>query len=154
MTNRIVIKRGLSAVAAACVLIASSAFAQPISPSGLWKTIDDETGKPKALVRIREVNGEMRGTIEKLFRPAGDEQSPVCEKCEGELKGKPIIGMTILSGMKPDGDDFSGGQIIDPSNGKTYKSKMAMSSDGKTLAVRGYIGLPMLGRTQTWQRAE
>lgn len=78
----------------------------------------------------------MRGTIEKLFWPAGEEQNPVCEKCEGERKGKPIIGMTILSGLKPDSSDY-GGQILDPSSGKTYQSRMTLSPDGKSLAVRG-----------------
>lgn len=154
MANRIVFKRSLSAIVAACALIAGSAVAQSASPRGLWKTIDDETGKPKALVRIDEANGEMRGKIEKVFQPPEAEQNLVCQKCEGELKDQPIIGMTILSGMKPDGDEYSGGRIIDPSNGKVYKSKMVLSPDGKTLAVRGYIGVPMLGRTQTWQRVE
>lgn len=149
MPHRVPFKRSFSVVVAACALLAGSAFAQSASPTGLWKTIDDETGKPKALVRISDVNGEMHGKIEKIFRPAEEEQNPVCEKCEGELKNQPIIGMTILSGMKPDGDDYSDGRIIDPSTGKIYKSKISLSADGKTLAVRGYIGLPMLGRTQT-----
>ena len=153
MPSYIAFKRGF-AVAAACAMAAGSAFAQSASPAGLWKTISDETGKPTSLIRIAEVQGEMRGTIEKLFRPAEEEQNPLCEKCEGALKGKPMIGMTILSGMKPDGGDYGGGQIIDPSSGKTYQSRMTLSPDGKVLAVRGYIGLPMLGRTQTWHRTE
>lgn len=89
-----------------------------------------------------------------MFRPAVQEQNPLCEKCEGERKGRPLIGMAILSGMKPDGADYGGGQIIDPSNGKIYLSRMTLSPGGKVLAVRGYIGVPMLGRTQTWHRAE
>lgn len=154
MPSRIVSNRSLAAAVAACALAAGSAFAQSASPVGLWKSVSDETGKPTSLIRIAEVQGEMRGTIEKLFRPAEEEQNPVCEKCEGERKGKPIIGMTILSGLKPDGSDYGGGQILDPSSGKTYQSRMTLSPDGKVLAVRGYIGVPMMGRTQTWYRTE
>jgi uncharacterized protein (DUF2147 family) len=142
--------------------LAAGSFAQlPValaqeatSPVGLWRSIDDETGKPKALVRIVEANGEFRGRIEKLFRDPGEEQNPRCEKCEGQLKDQPIIGMTIVSGMKRDGAEFRGGQILDPASGKVYKSKMSLTDGGKKLEVRGYVGVPMLGRTQTWIRAD
>ena len=139
---------------AAVALVAASAMAQDASPVGVWKTIDDETGKPKSLVRITESNGELRGKIEKLFREAGEEQNPKCEKCEGSLKDQPIVGMTIITGMKKDGNEYNGGQILDPNNGKVYKSKMSLVEGGKKLDVRGYIGVPMLGRTQTWVRQE
>lgn len=135
-------------------LAASAAWAQEASPIGVWKTIDDETGKPKSLIRISESNGELRGRIEKLFREAGEEANPKCDKCEGTLKDQPIIGMTILTGMKKDGSEYNGGKILDPANGKVYRSKMSLADDGRKLDVRGYIGVPMLGRTQTWLRAE
>ena len=139
---------------AASVLVAASAIAQDATPIGVWKTIDDETGKPKSLVRITENNGELRGKIEKLFREAGEDQNPKCEKCEGNLKDQPVIGMTILIGMKKDGSEYNGGHILDPNNGKVYKSKLTVVDGGKKLDVRGYIGVPMLGRTQTWIRQE
>ena len=129
-------------------------FAQEMSPVGLWKNIDDETGKPKALIRITENNGELSGKIEKLYRAPEEEQNPKCDKCEGARKDQPIIGMTILWGMKQDGSEYNGGQILDPANGKTYKSKMSFADSSKKLNVRGYIGMPMLGRTQTWIRSE
>ncbi|WDZ96549.1 DUF2147 domain-containing protein [Herbaspirillum sp. WKF16] len=138
-------------IIAALLAASSCAFADG-SPVGLWKNIDDATGKPKALIRITENNGELSGKIEKLFRPAEENQNPTCEKCEGELKGQPIIGMTILSGLKKDGEEYSGGQILDPANGKLYKSKLTVIEEGKKLNVRGYVGMPMLGRTQTWVR--
>ena len=143
----------MTAVAAA-VLTSLAAWAQESSPVGLWKNIDDKTGKPKALIRITEGNGELKGAIEKLFREAGEEQNPICKKCEGALKDQPIIGMTILSGMKHDGDEFNGGKILDPVNGKLYKSRMTLAEGGKKLNVRGYIGTPMLGRTQVWVREQ
>ncbi len=141
-------------IAAVTVLASFSVLAQEASPVGLWKNIDDKTGKPKALIRISEANGEFKGKIEKLFRAPSEEQNPTCTKCEGELKDQPIVGMTILSGMKPDGNEFNGGRILDPREGKLYKSQMTLADGGKKLYVRGYIGLPMLGRTQTWVREE
>jgi len=139
---------------AASALVAASAMAQDGTPIGVWKTIDDETGKPKSLVRITESNGELRGKIEKLFREPGEDPNPKCEKCEGTLKDQPVIGMTIITGMKKDGSEYNGGQILDPNNGKVYKSKLTLVDGGKKLDVRGYIGVPMLGRTQTWVRQE
>lgn len=143
----------IAAIATAALTVCT-AFAQEAAPVGLWKSIDDETGKPKALIRISENNGELIGKIEKLFRAPDEEQNPKCDKCEGARKDQPIIGMTILWGMKQDGDEYNGGQILDPANGKTYKSKMSFGDSSKELNVRGYIGMPMLGRTQTWIRAE
>ncbi|HZW11631.1 MAG TPA: DUF2147 domain-containing protein [Noviherbaspirillum sp.] len=148
------IKKYLTLAVTAAVLSSASAWAQDASPVGLWKTIDDETGKPKSLVRIVESNGEYRGKIEKLFREAGEDPNPKCDKCEDTRKDQPIIGMTIITGMKKDGSEYNGGQILDPANGKVYKSKMAVAEGGKKLDVRGYIGVPMLGRTQTWVRAD
>lgn len=139
---------------AAVALTISPAFAQSASPNGLWKNIDDETGKPKALIRITETNGVLQGKIEQLFRDANEDQNPKCDKCEGARKDQPIVGMTILSGLKKDGDEYNGGEILDPNNGKVYKSKAHLADGGKKLNVRGYIGMPMLGRSQTWVRQE
>ncbi|AMO98594.1 hypothetical protein CAter282_0676 [Collimonas arenae] len=147
--------RLLMATIASSALLAFGAFAQDInSPVGLWKNIDDHSGKPKALIRITESNGELRGKIEKLLRDPSEDQNPKCVKCEGALKDQPILGMTIITGMKHDGDEYNGGQILDPDNGKVYKSKMSLTDGGKKLNVRGYIGVPLLGRTQTWLREE
>ena len=138
----------------AAAMFALPAFAQNASPVGAWKTIDDETGKPKAVVRITEEGGVLTGKIEKLFRPADQDQNPKCTSCEGARKDQPIIGMTILSGLKKDGDEYTGGQILDPEDGKTYKSKATLKDNGAKLEVRGYVGAPMFGRTQTWQREQ
>jgi uncharacterized protein (DUF2147 family) len=142
----------LLSIALTTSFTAAAVAADAASPVGLWKTIDDKTGKPKSLVRITEANGELRGTVEKLFREPSEEQNPLCDKCTGDKKDKPVIGMTILTGMKPDGDHFDGGIIMDPANGKTYKSKMELDDNGRKLKVRGYIGVPMLGRTQVCLR--
>jgi uncharacterized protein (DUF2147 family) len=148
------IKQWMAAGIAALGFVAGLAFAQDPAV-GLWKTVDDQTGKPKSLIRITEDNDVLNGTVEKLFRGPGEEQNPVCDKCEGARKAQPIAGMTILSGMKKgDGREYRDGQILDPANGKVYKSRMTLSGDGKKLDVRGYIGMPMLGRSQTWERVE
>jgi uncharacterized protein (DUF2147 family) len=138
----------------AAVLAVPSAWAQDASPVGLWKNIDDETGKPKAMIRITENQGQLQGKIEKLFRPADQEQNPKCDKCEGARKDQPIVGMVIVSGLKKDGDGYSGGEILDPANGKVYRSKAKLLDGGKKLEVRGYVGAPMFGRSQTWVREQ
>ena len=144
----------LLAATLAAVVAGSPAWADDNSPVGLWKNIDDVSGKPKALIRITESNGELQGRIEKLFRTPDQDQNPKCDKCEDARKDQPIIGMVFMSGLKKDGDEYAGGEILDPDNGKVYKSKMHLTDAGKKLSVRGYIGIPMLGRSQVWLRQE
>jgi len=141
-------------VGLALVLLASTAYASEGGVTGRWTTIDDETGKPKSVIVIEEKDGKLFGTIERLFRGPDEEQDPACTECEGELKGKKIIGMTILRGLEKDGDEWTGGTILDPKNGKTYRCKVALEDGGKKLKVRGFIGISLLGRTQYWKRAE
>ena len=132
----------------------SSAALAESTPAGLWRTIDDHSGKEKSLVRIIEINGEFRGTIERLFREPGEDPNPNCEKCPGDKKNKPVIGMVILTSLKKDKDQWSGGEILDPQNGKTYKCKVWLEGKGRELHVRGFIGMALLGRTQVWKREE
>jgi uncharacterized protein (DUF2147 family) len=139
---------------AALLCCASVAAIAADSPVGVWRTIDDKTGKEKSLVRIVEVQGELRGTIEKLFREPGEDPNPDCDKCPGDKKGKPVIGMTILTGLKRTGDEYAGGEILDPANGKIYRCKMWTSDGGRKLNVRGFIGVSLLGRTQVWLRED
>ncbi len=124
------------------------------NPVGLWRTIDDKSGKEKSLVRVTESNGQLQLTIEKIFREPGEDPNPMCDKCPGEKKNKPVIGMQIGNGLKKDGDVWSGGEILDPQNGKTYKCKVWLEDKGKKLHVRGCIGVSVLGRTQVWVREE
>ena len=142
------------ALAAAAAFATAPAFADDGSPVGLWKNIDDVSGKPKALIRITEVNGSLQGQIEKLFRAPNEDQNPKCEKCEGARHDQPVIGLVIMTGLKKDGDEYNGGEILDPDNGKVYRSKMHLTDGGKKLSVRGYIGVPMLGRSQVWVREQ
>lgn len=136
------------------LLFATSALAQEQSAVGRWTTIDDETKKPKSVVTLYEEGGKLYGKIEKLFREPTEEQNPLCDKCEGALKNQPIIGMVILRDLKKDGNEWTGGTILDPANGKTYKCKLAIEDGGKKLKLRGFIGIALIGRTQYWVRAE
>jgi uncharacterized protein (DUF2147 family) len=138
----------------AAALSALSAWAGDTSPTGLWKNLDDASGKPRALIRITESNGTLQGKIEKVFPAAGEDPNPKCDKCAGALKNAPVLGLVILSGLTKDGDEYVGGQILDPDNGQVYRSKLRLIQNGQQLSVRGYIGVPMLGRSQTWLRQE
>jgi uncharacterized protein (DUF2147 family) len=144
-----------SLIAAAVLsLVANLAMAQA-SPTGLWKTIDDETKAEKSLVRVSETAGVFSAVIEKLLDPAKADAK--CDKCSDERKDKPVMGMTILRDVKKSGSDselWDGGDILDPNNGKVYKVRLKPVDGGKKMEVRGYIGMPMLGRTQTWIRVE
>lgn len=123
-------------------------FAQGIT--GKWVTIDDNTGKKRSIVEIYERDGKYYGRIVKLFREPGEEQDPVCDECEDHRKGQKIIGMEIISDMKKDGSELTGGKILDPENGNIYSCKIWR--EGDELKVRGY--LYFLYRTQSWQAAE
>jgi uncharacterized protein (DUF2147 family) len=124
------------------------------SPVGLWKTIDDSSGQPKGLVRIREVNGQFEGKIEKIFPKPGDDPAPKCDKCDGARRNQPVLGMTFLWGLMKQGDEYQGGEILDPENGKIYRAKMKLADSGKKLEVRGFIGVSLFGRSQVWLREE
>jgi uncharacterized protein (DUF2147 family) len=132
------------------------ALAQSMTPAGLWKTVDDSTKKEKSLVRIVEANGVYTGKVEKIIDPDAPKDA-LCKDCSDERKDKPIVGMTIIRNIKASADDktvFDGGDILDPNNGKVYKVKLTVTDKGAKLDVRDYIGMPLLGRTQTWSRVE
>lgn len=129
------------------------AFAQA-TPVGLWKTIDDDGKTAKSLVRISEQGGTLTGSIDKLLDPTAPPDAK-CDKCSDDRKDKPVLGLQIIRSVKPDGDGLWGhGEILDPNNGKTYRTRLKPVDGGKKLEVRGYIGAPLFGRTQTWVRVE
>jgi uncharacterized protein (DUF2147 family) len=142
-----------SVLALTCCLPAM-ALAQEATPVGLWKNIDDITGKPKALIRITDTKGELRGQIEKLFLAPGADPNPRCDLCSGANKDQPVIGMVFMSGLRKAGNEYTGGEILDPDDGKVYRSKLTLVDGGKKLNVRGYIGMPLFGRSQIWVRQD
>lgn len=140
-------KRALS-IALALAGFGVLATAQP-SPTGLWKTVDDKTGQPKSLVRIYEQNGKLFGKVEKTLRP---DAKKTCDKCPDERKNQPMVGLVVIRNLEKHGDEYSGGDIVDPDNGKLYKCKIAVEQGGKKLNVRGFIGFSLIGRSQSWTR--
>jgi uncharacterized protein (DUF2147 family) len=116
---------------------------------GKWKTIDDETGKEKGIVEIFEYKGKVYGRIIEIFDSS--KKHLKCEKCEGDDHNKPILGMNIIRGLKKNDGIYEGGKIIDPKNGKSYHCKITLDGKDK-LIVRGYIGISLFGRSQTWIR--
>ena len=131
-------------------VISISAHAQTVL--GKWKTIDDESGEPKSVVEIFERGGKVYGRVIKLFRKPGEEQDPVCKECDEDdpRYQKKVIGMEIMRNMVKDGEEYSGGDVLDPENGKVYRGKLWL--EGKDLKLRGYVG-PFY-RTQTWVREQ
>ena len=123
-----------------------------LTPEGKWKTIDDETGEAKSIVSVWIDNGELKGRIDTILNPT--QPNPTCDECKGSRKDQAIEGMTFVWGLGQDGDEWNGGTILDPSNGKEYKAKLKVIEGGQKLEVRGFIGFPLLGRTQIWERAE
>ena len=134
--------------------LSSAAFAQDIS--GTWKNIDDKTGSSKALIEIRqEANGSFTGRIIKVTPRPGYTPKETCVNCPAPYTNKPILGMDVLTGLKhTEGENYTGGRIIDPLSGKIYSMKAKLSSNGKRLQLRGYVGVSALGRNQTWIRLE
>jgi uncharacterized protein (DUF2147 family) len=131
------------------VVLFSTMFYGQNTVIGKWKTMDDDTGKPKSIVEIYESGGKIYGKVVEILDK--EHKNSVCNKCSGADKNKPILGMVVVRGLSKKGDDYRNGQILDPQNGKLYKSIIALDGNDK-LKVRGYIGVSLLGRTQVWYR--
>jgi uncharacterized protein (DUF2147 family) len=120
------------------------------SPAGRWKTVDDKTGVARGIVRIYEDHGALFGKIEEALKPKEAEEH--CDLCTDDRKGKPIIGLVVLRGLRKQGDEYGGGDILDPDTGIVYRCRLRVLDEGKKLLVRGYVILPILGRSQIWIR--
>jgi len=118
---------------------------------GNWESTDLETNKVDSVINIYEKDGKAYAKIISINDPNG--QTAVCDKCEGENKNKPMLGLNILYGLSKDKDEWSGGKILDPRNGKEYTCYIKLDGKNK-LKIRGYIGFAMFGRTTYWYRAK
>ena len=142
------IKTFISLLALPALLVTCVASAQNSSPAGRWKTYDEDTGKPRLIVEIYEAKSGTYAArvVETLFAP-----NAICTECKGDQKGKPIKGMVIMWGQKPNGDGtFEGGTVLKLANGKTYKSKAELQAGGSKLEVSGCVG--PICKHQTWTR--
>ncbi|TDE43495.1 DUF2147 domain-containing protein [Flavobacterium rhamnosiphilum] len=118
---------------------------------GKWKTIDDETGKAKSIVEIYERSGKIYGKIIDILD--AEKKKNLCVNCPGDEKNKPVLGLVIIKGLTKDGNEYNAGKILDPTSGKLYKCFLALEGNDK-LKVRGYVGVALFGRTQTWNRVK
>lgn len=132
--------------------VALAANAADISPVGKWKTFEEGTGRAKSIVQIYDQNGAVFGKVEQGLIP--ERAGRKCDKCTDDRKGQPIVGMVIIRGLKQKGDEYSGGDILDPENGSVYSCKLKVIENGKKLSVRGFKGVSLLGRSQVWERVE
>ncbi len=131
--------------------ISFNLYSQETSVVGKWKCIDDQSGKALAIIEIYEQNEEIFGRVEEILNPKNKEL--ICEKCPGEDKHKPILGLTVIKGLKKNGKEYSGGKLLDPKYGKLYRCYISLEDEDK-LKVRGYIGISLFGRTQYWHRVK
>ena len=148
-------KLGLAAALLGALLTLSAtagkSFADDPTVAGFWEQADDK-GVVGAWFLFEEKDGLYQGRLVKTFKKAGEPVITVCAKCPGDQKGEKMLGMTIVKDMKRDGLAYRDGTILDPRDGSIYHAQMDLSPDGQKLGVRGYIGLPLLGQTQTWNR--
>lgn len=129
------------------IFIGSVMGANAQSVVGKWRTIDDATGQEKSIVEIYKQNGKYFGKVIKVLNPS--KPNPTCDKCPGDDKGKPVEGLVIIKDLQKKGDEYTGGKITDPQSGKQYKCTIKLNGSDK-LDVRGYVGISLIGRTQTW----
>jgi len=126
-------------------------YGQNHSVIGKWRTIDDQSGKAKAIVEIYERSGKIYGKIIDIFDD--EKKKNLCVNCPGDEKNKPVLGLVVIKGLAKNGNEYNSGKILDPTSGKSYKCFLALEGNDK-LKVRGYIGVPLFGRTQTWIRVK
>jgi uncharacterized protein (DUF2147 family) len=139
------------ALVTAALMGSATALAQA-TPAGLWKIIDDNDGSLRGLMEITERNGLYSGKLVKTLPPS-EGPPDVCDKCTDARRNQPIIGMKLMTGLRKTGDnEWSDGEILDPETGRLYHCKMSLANGGAKLRVRGFFGISLLGRTQTWER--
>jgi uncharacterized protein (DUF2147 family) len=142
-----------AAAFASLVVAAGQALSAEPTPVGLWQAVDDDTKQPTGWFLIRDHGGVYDGIIAKMFLKPGEDPNEPCVQCKDDRHNHPWLGLEIIRGMRPEGENkYGSGTILDPRDGKIYKATMKVTPDGQTLIVRGYIGFELLGQNQYWTR--
>jgi uncharacterized protein (DUF2147 family) len=142
----------LTRAALACLCAMAAAAADRSSPAGWWQPIDAKTGKPEGLIKIYQEHGLFFARIEPSS--SSDDSSQKCSRCTDERRDQPIIGLVLIRNMRLQGDEYVGGDVLDPDTGRIYGCKFRLADGGRKLIMRGYLGISLIGHSQTWQRVE
>jgi uncharacterized protein (DUF2147 family) len=140
----------LLGLAIASAFVSRASAFDPTSAAGLWQKVED--GKPALYVLVIDHSGMFEGVMAKLFPDPGEAPDPRCTGCTDDRKDALWLGISFIRDMKRNGFVYEGGNVLDPRNGKIYKAKMTLSPDGQSLTLRGYVGISLFGRDETWTR--